>query len=120
MKELREKLHKAIDKYGLDYEKLIEIDNELHDEVIRQQKRSIAKKMKIGDRVKVVYQKERNTNGIPFKVGEVVAITKKIIVVQFKNYRESFMKNEILAKGWIDVYKRIEKQWVKIDREDLM
>lgn len=76
--------------------------------------------MKIGDRVKVVYEKERNTNGIPFKVGEVVSKTRNVIVVQFENYKESFMKNEILAKGWIEMYKRVGKQWVKVDKEDLM
>lgn len=76
--------------------------------------------MKIGDRVKVVYEKERNTNGIPFKVGEIVAKTRKIIVVQFENYKESFMKNEILAKDWIEVYKRVGKQWVKVNKEELI
>ena len=76
--------------------------------------------MKIGDRVKVVYEKERNTNGIPFKVGEVVSKTRNVIVVQFENYKKSFMKNEILAKGWIEMYKRVGKQWVKVDKEDLM
>lgn len=38
MEDLREDLYKAIDKYGLDYEKLIEIDNKLHDEIIKNQK----------------------------------------------------------------------------------
>lgn len=76
--------------------------------------------MKIGDKVKVVYEKERNTNGIPVKVGQVVATTRRVIVVQFENYRESFMKNEILAKGWIEMYKRTGKQWVKVSKEDLM
>lgn len=76
--------------------------------------------MKIGNRVKVVYEKERNTNGIPFKVGKIVATTRRVIVVQFENYRESFMKNEILAKGWIEMYKRAGKQWVKVSKEDLM
>lgn len=76
--------------------------------------------MEIGDRVKVVYEKERNTNGIPVKVGQVVATTRRVIVVQFENYRESFMKNEILAKGWIEIYKRAGKQWVKVSKEDLM
>ena len=76
--------------------------------------------MKIGDRVKVVYEKKRSNGAIPFKVGEVVAKTRKIIVVQFENYRESFMKNEILAKGWIGMYKRTGKQWVKVNKEDLM
>lgn len=75
--------------------------------------------MKIGDRVKVVYEKERSNGRIPFKVGEVVAITRKVIVVQFEKYRESFMKNEILAKGWIEIYKRAGKQWVKVSKEDL-
>lgn len=38
MEELREDLYKAIDKYGLDYEKLSEIDSKLHAEIIKCQK----------------------------------------------------------------------------------
>ena len=38
MEELREDLYKAIDKYGLDYDKLAEIGNKLHDEIIKCQK----------------------------------------------------------------------------------
>ena len=39
MEELREDLYKAIDKYGLDYEKLYEIDKKLHSEIIKSMKR---------------------------------------------------------------------------------
>lgn len=76
--------------------------------------------MKIGDRVKVVYEKERSTNGsVPFKVGEIISITRNVIAVQFEAYRESFMKNEILANGWIEMYKREANKWVKVNKEDL-
>lgn len=38
MEDLRKELYKAIDKYGLNYEKIIEIDKKLHDEIIKCQK----------------------------------------------------------------------------------
>lgn len=76
--------------------------------------------MKIGDRVKVVYEKEYSTNGsVPFKIGEIISITRNIIAVKFEAYRESFMKNEILANGWIEMYKREANKWVKVNKEDL-
>lgn len=37
MEKLRNKLHNAIDKYGLDYDKVIEADRELHQEIIKKQ-----------------------------------------------------------------------------------
>nr|UVN08400.1 MAG: Spo0E like sporulation regulatory protein [Bacteriophage sp.] len=38
MEKLRSKLHNTIDKHGLDYDKVIEADKELHQEIIRQQR----------------------------------------------------------------------------------
>lgn len=38
MDNLRDKLHKAIDEHGLDYEKVIAVDMELHKEIIKQQR----------------------------------------------------------------------------------
>lgn len=38
MEKLRNKLHNVIDNYGLDYEKVIEVDRELQQEIIRQQR----------------------------------------------------------------------------------
>lgn len=37
MDNLRNKLHDAINEHGLDYDKLIAIDMELHNEIIKQQ-----------------------------------------------------------------------------------
>lgn len=37
----REILYEAIEKYGLDYSKIIAIDNELHDEINRKQREII-------------------------------------------------------------------------------
>lgn len=45
VENLRSKLHNEIDKYGLDYDKIIEIDRELHQEIIMQQ-RAIMKGVK--------------------------------------------------------------------------
>lgn len=38
---LRKKLHQEIDLYGLDYKKIIEIDRELHQEIIREMKQCV-------------------------------------------------------------------------------
>ena len=38
MENLRNKLHNAIDKHGLDYDKVIEADRELHQEIIKKQR----------------------------------------------------------------------------------
>lgn len=38
MEKSRNKLHNAIDKYGLDYDKVIEADRELHQEIIKKQR----------------------------------------------------------------------------------
>lgn len=38
MEKLRNKLHNEIDKHGLDYDKVIEADRELHQEIIMQQR----------------------------------------------------------------------------------
>ncbi|MDJ8959754.1 aspartyl-phosphate phosphatase Spo0E family protein (plasmid) [Clostridium perfringens] len=38
MEKLRDKLHEAIDKYGLDYDKVIEVDKRLHEDIIKKQR----------------------------------------------------------------------------------
>lgn len=38
MEKLRDKLHEAIDKYGLDYDKVIEADRRLHEDIIKRQR----------------------------------------------------------------------------------
>lgn len=37
--EIKEKLYRAIDQYGMDYEKIIELDKLLHEEIINIQKK---------------------------------------------------------------------------------
>lgn len=38
MENVRKELHEAISKYGLDYDKVIEIDKKLHEEIIKKQR----------------------------------------------------------------------------------
>lgn len=38
VKLLRDKLHQEIDLYGLEYEKVIQIDRKLHEAIIREMK----------------------------------------------------------------------------------
>lgn len=70
--------------------------------------------MKVGDKVRVSCQEERTKR---LQYGRIAIITKHYIVVQFKNYKESFKKTDILAKGWVDMDIWNGREWIKVDKE---
>lgn len=70
--------------------------------------------MKVGDKVRVLCQGERTER---IQHGRIAIITKHYIVVQFKNYKESFKKTDILAKGWVDMDIWNGREWIKVDKE---
>lgn len=70
--------------------------------------------MKVGDKVKVIRMEERTRRVM---AGRIAVITKHFIVVQFKNYRESFKKTDLLAEGWVDMQLWNGREWIKVDKE---
>lgn len=70
--------------------------------------------MKVGDKVRINRREERVTR---VKHGRIANITKYFITVQFKNYRESFKKTDLLAKGWVDMELWQGREWIKVDKE---
>ena len=72
--------------------------------------------MKVGDKVKITRMEERVRRT---KAGRIAVITNNFIVVQFKNYRESFKKTDILAEGWVDMQLWNGREWIKVDKEIL-
>ena len=74
--------------------------------------------MKIGDRVKVIVKDSYFvTMGFRERYGNVYHINKHLITVQFDNYRESFRKADLLAKGWVDMEIKQGKEWIKVDKK---
>ncbi|MCF0149503.1 MAG: hypothetical protein HUJ77_14055 [Clostridium sp.] len=70
--------------------------------------------MKVGDKVKITRMEERVKR---VKAGRIAVITNSFIVVQFKNYRESFKKTDLLAEGWVDMQLWNGREWIKVDKE---
>lgn len=70
--------------------------------------------MKVGDKVKITRMEERVKR---VKAGRIAVITNDFIVVQFKNYRESFKITDILAEGWVDMQLWNGREWLKVDKE---
>lgn len=70
--------------------------------------------MKVGDKVRINRREERV---VRVKHGRIANITKYLITVQFKNYRESFKKTDLLAKGWVDMELWQGREWIKVDKE---
>lgn len=70
--------------------------------------------MKVGDKVKITRMEERVKRT---KAGRVAVITNNFIVVQFKNYRESFKISDLVAEGWVDMQMWNGRQWIKADKE---
>ena len=70
--------------------------------------------MKVGDKVKIKRREERVAR---VKHGKIANITKHFITVQFKNYRKSFNKTDLLAKGWVDMELWQGREWIKVDKE---
>lgn len=70
--------------------------------------------MKVGDKVRIKCEDERIKR---LQHGRIAIITKHYIVVQFKNYKESFKKTDILAKGWVDMDIWNGREWIKVDKE---
>lgn len=73
--------------------------------------------MKIGDKVQVNYTGYFVNKETKPKFGKIAAITKHFIVVQYKNYRESFKKTDILAEGWVDMKLWNGSQWIDVDKK---
>ena len=70
--------------------------------------------MKVGDKVKVLRMEERAKRVM---AGRIAVITNNFIVVQFKNYRESFKITDIISKGWVDMQLWNGREWIKVDKE---
>ena len=74
--------------------------------------------MKIGDKVKVLVKDSYFvTMGFNERYGSVYQINNHLITVQFKNYKESFRKADLLARGWVDMELKQGKQWIKVDKK---
>ena len=73
--------------------------------------------MKIGDKVQVEYHGEMVTKAAKPKFGNIAKITKHFIVIQYKKYRESFKKTDILAEGWVDMKLWNGSQWIDVDKK---
>ena len=70
--------------------------------------------LNIGYKVKVISMDERIKT---IKFGRVAVIKDHFIVLQFKNYKESFKKTDILSKGWVDMQLWNGREWIKVDKE---
>ena len=73
--------------------------------------------MKIGDKVQVNYFGEYVTKNTKPKFGKVSEITKHFILIQYKNYRESYKKTDILAEGWVDMKLWNGNNWIDVDKK---
>lgn len=73
--------------------------------------------MKIGDKVSVNYTGYFAIKETKPKFEKIVAITKHLIVVEYKNYRESYKKTDILADGWVDMKLWNGSQWINVDKK---
>lgn len=74
--------------------------------------------MKIGDKVKVMIKDSYFlTMGFRERYGKIYDINNHLITVQFKNYKESFRKADLLAKGWVDMELKQGKEWIKVDKK---
>ena len=69
--------------------------------------------MKVGDKVRVISIGEKTKRVIH---GRIVVITEHFIVVQFRKYKESFMKTDLLAEGWVDMQLWNGREWIKVDK----
>lgn len=72
--------------------------------------------MKIGDKVKVQYEGEFQRIEGKWRPGRVAAITKHLIIVQFRDYKEAFKKTDILSKGWTNMELWDSNNWIKVNR----
>lgn len=70
--------------------------------------------MQVGDKIKITRMEERVKR---VKAGRIAVITNNFIVVQFKNYRESFNITDLLAKGWVDMQLWNGREWIDVDKE---
>lgn len=77
-------------------------------------------KLKIGDKVRVTYKRGHGNNVIERrKIGEIMYLNTRFIVVKFKNHKESFCIADIVAP--IDKVLEVRKneQWTEIERKML-
>lgn len=72
--------------------------------------------MKINDKIKVNYEGEYVTKETKWRAGRVAAITKHMIVVQFKNYKECYRKTDILAHGWVNMKLWDNNNWIDVTK----
>ena len=73
--------------------------------------------MKIGNKVAVNYHGYFTNKSTKTKYGKIVAITKHFILIQYKNYKESFKKTDILAEGWVDMKYWNGNNWIDVDKK---
>lgn len=73
--------------------------------------------MNINDKIQVKYQSDYIKSHSKWKPGRIAEITKHLIIVQYKNYKEAYKKTDILSDGWVNMKLWNGSQWVNIDKK---
>lgn len=75
-------------------------------------------KLKIGEKVRVTYKRGHGNHVVKIqKIGEILYINTKFIVVKFEKYKESFNITDMVTQGDKFLEVRRHKQWIKIEKE---
>lgn len=76
-------------------------------------------KQKIGNKIKVVQEKDTGKKEVSRKIGVLKDVRKHYFTVKFDNYEESFTNADIIAPKHQSIYIRINKRWDKVTKEML-
>ena len=74
-------------------------------------------KEKIGNKIKVVQEKDTGKKEVSSKIGVLKDVRKHYFTVQFNNYKESFTNADIIAPKHQSIYVRVDKNWEKVTKE---
>ena len=73
--------------------------------------------MKVNDKIQVKYESDYVKANSKWKPGRVAAITKHMIIVQHKNYKEAYKKTDILSDGWVNMKLWDGNNWTKVNKK---
>lgn len=74
-------------------------------------------KQKIGNKIKVVQEKDAGKKEVSSKIGVLDSVRKHCFTVRFSNYSESFTNADVIAPKHQSIYVRVDKNWEKVTKE---